>query len=99
MVLSVYRLVLSRASNMDELGSSSERGGERKVWSKIWKMTVLPKVCNFTWKMTVLPKYGLPTNENRRYRHITDDASCELCYYSCEDAFHGIMDCPHGRAL
>jgi hypothetical protein len=96
LVRSTYRLALMRATNMDELGSSSERGGERKVWLKIWKMPVLPKVRNFIWKMV---QNRLPMNENRRYRHIADDASCELCYYGCEDTFHVIMDCPHAKAL
>jgi hypothetical protein len=81
---------------MDELGNSSERGGKRKVCSKIWMMPVLPKVHNFIWKMV---RNGLPMNENRRYRHIVDDASCKLCYYRCEDGFHAIMDCPHARVL
>jgi hypothetical protein len=75
-VRSAYRLALTRATNMDDLGSSSEGGGERKVWRKIWKMPVLPKVRNFIWKMV---RNGLPTNENRCYIHIAEDASCELC--------------------
>jgi hypothetical protein len=95
-VHSAYRLALMRTTNMDELGSSSERGGKWKVWLKIWKMLVLPKVRNFIWKMVW---NGLPTNENMRYRHIADDASCELFYYGCEDTFHAVMDCPHAKAL
>jgi hypothetical protein len=81
---------------MEDMGSSSERGGQRKVWSKIWKLPVLPKVRNFIWKLV---RNGLPTNENRRYRQIADNASCELCYHRCEDAFHAVINCPHARAL
>jgi hypothetical protein len=51
-------------------------------------MPVLPKVHNFIGKMV---RNGPPTNENRRYRHIVEDALCELCYYRCEDGFHAVM--------
>jgi hypothetical protein len=42
---------------------------------------------------------GLPTNENRCYRHIAQDASCELCYSPVEDCYHAVMACPHARDL
>jgi hypothetical protein len=57
---------------------------------------VLPKIRNFAWKMI---KNGPPTNANRRYRHITVDAPCELCSERIEDCYHAVMGCPHAVAL
>jgi hypothetical protein len=96
LVRSAYRPALSNARNIDERGSSAEGSGERKVWKKIWKLPVLPKVRNFIWK---LMRNGLPTNENRCFRHIADEAGCDLCGHRCEDAYHAVMTCPHATAL
>jgi hypothetical protein len=74
-VRSGYRLALIRDHDLDAMGSSTNANGERAVWKKLWKLPVLPKVRNFLWKLI---KNGLPTNANRRYRHITEDATCEM---------------------
>jgi hypothetical protein len=50
-VKSAYRLALTRAKNLDAMGSSSAPAAEPGVWKKVWKMPVLPKVRNFIWKM------------------------------------------------
>jgi hypothetical protein len=57
---------------------------------------VLSKIRNFVWKMI---KNGLPTNANMHYRHITVDASCELCSKMNEHCYHAVMGCPHVVAL
>jgi hypothetical protein len=85
-------LALSRDINLEE-GSSSAPRGDRAVW---WKLPVLPKVRNFLWKLT---NNGLPTNANRRYRHLTVDGSCELCLHNSEDGFHAVKECPHAKGL
>jgi hypothetical protein len=95
-VRSAHRLALTRATDLDAMGSSSDPRGERAIWKKTWKMPVLAKGRNLIWKMV---RSGLPTNENRCYRHITQDVSCELCYTPCEDCFHAVMTCPHAKAL
>jgi hypothetical protein len=77
LVRSAYRLALTRAQNLDAMGSSATASGERGVWRKIWKLLVLPKVRNFIWKMI---KNGLSANGNCCYRHLMDDASCEMFY-------------------
>jgi hypothetical protein len=46
-----YRLALSRATNMDDMGCSSENGGERGAWKRIWMLLVMLKVRNFIWKL------------------------------------------------
>jgi hypothetical protein len=95
-VRSAYRLALERAQNLNEVGTCSAANGERRKWCKIWKLPVLLKVHNFIWKML---KNGIPTNANRQYRHITNDASCEMCGASREDCFHATMECPHAKTL
>jgi hypothetical protein len=95
-IRSAYRMALSKAMNLDEWGRSVEGNGERKVWKKIWRLPVLPKVRNFIWKLV---RNGLPTCESRCHRHIAKEAGCELCYHRCEDGFHAVMTCTHARAL
>jgi hypothetical protein len=95
-VRSAYRLALERAHNLDEVGTSALANGERGVWRKIWKLPVLPKVRNFIWKLI---KNGLSTNANRQYRHLTDDASCEMYCAGREDCYHAVMEWPHAKAL
>jgi hypothetical protein len=36
---------------MDDMGCSSENGGERGAWKRIWKLLVMLKVRNFIWKL------------------------------------------------
>jgi hypothetical protein len=95
-VISAYRLALTRAQNLNAMGSSATASDEHGVWRKNWILLMLPKVRNFIWKMI---KNGLPTNGNRCYRHLTDDASCEMCYNRKEDYYHAVMECPHAKAL
>jgi hypothetical protein len=95
-VRSAYRLALTRALNLEEEGSSTAPRGDRAVWKKLWNLPIPPKVRNFLWKLV---KNGLPTNENRRYRHLTSDGSCEMCSYKMENGFHAVIDCPHAKSL
>jgi hypothetical protein len=76
--------------------TSSSAEGERSIWKLIWTARVPSKVRVFAWKVV---KNGLPTNANRKYRHLTENCSCDLCGHSVEDAFHALIACPHARAL
>jgi hypothetical protein len=60
------------------------------------EITGSPKVRNFMWKFI---KIGLPTNANRRFRHLSADGACEMCLHVNEDGYHAVMDCPHARGL
>jgi hypothetical protein len=96
-VRSAYRsLALRREHDLVAMGTSGSANGERGVWKKIWKLPVIPKVRNFFWKLI---KNGLPTNANRHYRHITDNAACEMCGAVREDGFHAVIECPHAKTL
>jgi hypothetical protein len=95
-VRSAYRLVLSRANNLEDERSSSAPRGDWAVWKKLWNLLIPPKVRNFLWKLI---KNGLPTNDNRCYRHLAVDGACEMCAHKKEDGFHAVMDCPHAKVL
>jgi ribonuclease HI len=97
-VRSAYRLALSRSQDLEAEGSSSSPKGESAVWKSLWSLPIPRKVQNFLGKMV---NNGLPTNENRRYRHrhLTADGKCELCSSVKEDCFHAVMKCPHAHAL
>jgi hypothetical protein len=95
-VRSAYRMALIRAQDLDDMGSSTSASGERSAWKQIWKLLTLPNVRNFIWKLI---KNGLPTNANRCYRHLTVDASCELCSAMYEDCYHAVVQCLHAKVL
>jgi ribonuclease HI len=95
-VRSAYRVALRGKYEAGYISSSSNADGERTIWKHIWKARVPSKVRVFAWKVAT---NGLPTNANRKYRHLTHDSRCELCGHDTEDAFHTLIVCPHARAL
>jgi hypothetical protein len=72
-------------------GSSDNPEGERAIWKKIWSVSVPSKVKVFTWKVV---RNGLPTRLNKKYRHLEEESSCQLCGHPEEDRFHVIYLLP-----
>lgn len=96
-VRSAYRLATSIHLFPDRVGSSSTPDGARKVWKKLWKLNVPPKVRVSAWKVA---SRGLPARALKKYRHLETDGTCELCgICDDEDAFHAVAQCPHAVAL
>jgi hypothetical protein len=76
-VKSAYKL--ARMADQEELvqaGSSSRTDGSRGMFNEIWATPVPPKVRVFASKLS---QEGLATQRNRKYCHLTKDATCRLC--------------------
>ncbi|KAG2574039.1 hypothetical protein PVAP13_7KG295601 [Panicum virgatum] len=94
-VKSAYKLAL----NLRTLGantSGSKFQNRSRLWNYIWKADVPPKVRIFAWR---LAKNALPTNENKKARHILETSTCAICGFEAETAFHAVVSCPHARDL
>jgi hypothetical protein len=44
-------------------------------------------------------KNGLPTRVNKKYHHLEQQDTCQLCGQQPEDAYHALLICPHALAL
>ncbi|OMP03548.1 Endonuclease/exonuclease/phosphatase [Corchorus olitorius] len=62
----------------------------------IWKLKVQPKIKTFIWLAT---NNRLLSNENRRVRNFTTDASCQTCGAEPESLLHILKDCPSAKAI
>ncbi|CAN1194012.1 Putative ribonuclease H protein At1g65750 [Linum perenne] len=60
------------------------------TWNKVWSWEGPAKVKQFMWLVT---HGNLMTNEERRRRHISTDATCPECKGGCEDIDHVIRSC------
>jgi hypothetical protein len=48
----------------------------RKVWKTLWAIQVPENVKVFAWKIA---NNGILTQANKCYRHIVEQATCEMC--------------------
>lgn len=62
-----------------------------QVWGKIWKCKAIPKHETLLWLMY---HDHLPTNELRRRRGLTLDATSARCEAAEETTLHLFQDCP-----
>ncbi|CAN1244571.1 Putative ribonuclease H protein At1g65750 [Linum perenne] len=59
--------------------------GQDTLWRKVWNWEGMTKIKQFMW----LVSHGkLMTNEERRRRHISVDATCTECQAPCENIDH-----------
>ncbi|CAN1152526.1 Putative ribonuclease H protein At1g65750 [Linum perenne] len=64
--------------------------GNNTTWKKVWTWEGPAKIKHFMWLVT----HGkLITNEERRCRHISPDATCTECLDPCESVEHVIRRC------
>lgn len=64
---------------------------------KVWRLKTAPKIQHFLWKL--LSKILLPTGENLRRRHITNNSLCKCCYQEEESADHLFFRCYYAQAM
>ncbi|CAN1776729.1 Putative ribonuclease H protein At1g65750 [Linum perenne] len=65
-------------------------------WSKVWSWEGPAKVKQFMWLVT---HRKLMTNEERRRRHISNDASCPDCKGGTEDIDHVLRSCRFAQGV
>jgi hypothetical protein len=67
---------------------------EKRLWNKLWKLQVVPKVRVFWWRVL---RGILPVEKSLQYRHITMLARCKICLDADEDMRHTLLKCTHAR--
>lgn len=96
-VRSAYRLALQLNQGAAwEQGSSTNPGGERALWQKIWAADVPQKVKIFAWRQA---RNALATQENRKARNLTKFSTCQICGNEEEDSHHAVVRCTKAQAL
>jgi ribonuclease HI len=96
-VRSAYQLGLQPALDSMSLGqSSSEPGGDRKIWDLVWKAGVPPKMRIFAWKAAT---NTLAVREALHRRMSKVDPVCIICGRGIEDSHHALVTCTIARVL
>jgi hypothetical protein len=67
---------------------------EKQLWSRLWKMQVVPKVRVFWWRVL---RGILPIERTLQHRHIATLAKCRICLSADEDMMHALVKCSHAR--
>jgi ribonuclease HI len=94
-VKSAYRLLYSnRRQDMNMNSDASTSGAD--TWTKIWSLTVPPKVRVFWWRVV---NNFLPTRGELHRRHIEPLANCEVCGSDCESIHHVLLKCTPAKAF
>jgi hypothetical protein len=75
--------------------SSSNRAGEEKDWTSLWKVKVPSKIRVFIWRFA---KQSIPTGDVRHRRHMDPDISCGL-YGEADSWRHSLLECMMARCV
>ncbi|CAN6163831.1 unnamed protein product [Urochloa humidicola] len=94
-VKSAYKLAYN-LQFAEQTATSSTFRKKRIIWSNIWNNNASPKMKVFAWR---LAKEALPTNVNKKNRHLNMLDTCDICGEGSEDGFHAVIGCEHSRNL
>jgi hypothetical protein len=67
---------------------------EKQLWTRLWKLKVVPKVRVFWWRVL---RGILPVECLLHYRHIAALARCKVCLAANEDMMHALINCSHAK--
>lgn len=96
-VQSAYQLALSRQQIPPQLAESSTAGDERrKMWRKVWKLLVKPKLKHFLWKCL---HNWVATGTAIRRRGLGSDDICHRCGLEAETMEHLFFRCPESMII
>jgi hypothetical protein len=93
-VKSAYRALMTHNEFMT-LAEGTVTGtsdSEKHVWTRLWKLKVVPKVRVFWWRVL---RGILPVERSLQDRHIAALARCKVCLAANEDMMHALMRCSH----
>ena len=80
-----------------EEGATTESSEKNKqLWTRLWKLKVLPKVRVFWWRVL---RGILPVESTLQYRHTATLARCKVCKGDDEDLMHALIKCSHAQSL
>ena len=91
-VESAYHVALRL--NKHEVTEHSQAGADGKLWKKVWKLNVPPKVRTFMWRACA---DTLPTRDNLHRRRVGVDRNCEFCRQQPKTGAHLLWECPFAR--
>lgn len=97
-VKSAYRALMTRNEQLAlEEGTITESSENNKqVWTRLWKLKVLPKVRVFWWRVL---RGILPVEMTLQHRHIATLARCKVCKGMDEDILHALIKCSHAQSF
>ena len=72
-------------------GRAFQSAGDKRLWHKMWKMDVPPKVRTFLWRAC---SEILPTRANLARRRLPIDPRCEIYRHEEETVCHVLWECP-----
>lgn len=75
--------------------SSSDSNKMQKLWRKLWKCPVQPRIRDFLWRSC---RSLLPCRENLHRRKIIEHNYCDLCG-AAEDETHVIVHCRAAKSV
>lgn len=95
-VKSAYRsLMIQNEHKALEEGTFTDTSAtDKQLWSRLWKLKVLPKVRVFWWRVM---RGILPVESTLKYRHISSESKCKICLHADEDMMHALLNCTHAR--
>lgn len=62
----------------------------RSLWTKIWSLSVPPKIRTFLWSIC---QNAIPTRENLHKKKISPDPLCQMCHTEIETTEHVFLLC------
>ena len=95
-VKTAYRALTNQKelSAHDEGTATGTSTTDEQMWTKLWKLNVMPKVRVFWWRVI---RGILPDEATLKYRHITETNICKLCMAEKEDLMHALLHCSHAH--
>ena len=91
-VMSAYQVALRL--NRAEVVEHSLAWEDKKLWNKVWRLGVPPKVRNLVWRAC---SDILPTRANLFRRKIPINPLCTVCGQVDETVTHTLWECPLAR--
>lgn len=86
---SYYQVYDAKTRRKDQRPSSS-RSIPRKVWTKLWSIPTIPKVCHFIWRTV---RIWNATKENLFRRKCISSHLCLICGVEAETIEHVLFRC------
>ena len=91
-VKTTYRVAIR--INQQEQVENSLAQKDRRLWNRIWKLNIPPKVRNFVWRAC---SDILPNSTNLCRKRIPLNPACAICQQHDETVAHALWGCPLAR--
>ena len=91
-VKTAYKIALGLKNQPQGEHSQALQNG--RIWKKVWKLNVPPKVRSLLWRAC---SNILPTKDNLQRRKVRVDDRCEFCTQHIETTCHVLWECPFAR--